>query len=440
MPEKLVLLLGDIGQEGVTSLLSTLRLNFKRKSLNSSECNWASIVELFETHEVKTVLGKITGGVYENIVSEYYSAVGPALLKRIAAVPHQLFAYEDLLAGRETGQHDEIRRPSVAVLEKGNRIFAQYGLEILPYRKRAEVTVSAESFLKELTEGLLFRLYVPSARMWGKQIGQLLSLFKDYLSSVLGLNVRLDQQSTGEGTIYAFHEVDLSTMNVNQGELSNQFEEFTRFNDLCISDPTAAEQLLKESHVNAHEIEQIISRYSKEYRRLQVDLKHSREDKILAIRHRLESELVDVLPSDQQDVIDKMVDSLVPNTLNRNLGEALFFPFGEGYHLNAKTITLNFKPQIIERAEGVVAQEVNGIYHLNSQDKELISLFTEHGGKHSPGLTAALQELNDHSAPEAARISAKQRITRFLIAATDKIGDVAAGVLRSYIEKTMLGL
>jgi hypothetical protein len=52
----------------------------------------------------------------------------------------------------------------------------------------------------------------------------------------------------------------------------------------------------------------------------------------------------------------------------------------------------------------------------------------------------ALQELNDDSAPEPGRVTAKQRIKQFLIAAADKIGDAAAGVLQTYVEKKLLGL
>jgi len=37
-------------------------------------------------------------------------------------------------------------------------------------------------------------------------------------------------------------------------------------------------------------------------------------------------------------------------------------------------------------------------------------------------------------------LTAKQRIKQFLIAAADKIGDAAAGVLQTNVEKKLLGL
>ena len=195
MAEKIVLLLGDIAHEGVTSALSTSGISYKWKFLNSSVENWKSIIRIFQKHDVKMVIGKLTGGVYDNFVSREYADVSPRLLKEIAARPHRLFAYEDLLANKESDnkveedEFDRFWRPSVKVMKKANELFRANGLDVLPYRKRAEVTVSAQSFIKEIDEGLLFRLYVPSGRLWGEQMGQLLSMFKDYL---IRENLRFD--------------------------------------------------------------------------------------------------------------------------------------------------------------------------------------------------------------------------------------------------------
>jgi len=118
----------------------------------------------------------------------------------------------------------------------------------------------------------------------------------------------------------------------------------------------------------------------------------------------------------------------------------MLLPFSQPSESTQQNITLNFEPQFIERIEGVVAQEVNGIAQLTNNDKALISLFEQYGGAKAAELTSALQELNDDSAPEPGRVTAKQRIKQFLIAAADKLGDAAAGVLQTYVEKKLLGL
>jgi hypothetical protein len=93
--------------------------------------------------------------------------------------------------------------------------------------------------------------------------------------------------------------VDLGSEQNDRKKLTKHFEDFTKLTDLCATDPSAAEEVLKGTGANAREITQIISRYSKEIRRLQLDLKHAREEKILSIRHRLESELVDIVEPSQ---------------------------------------------------------------------------------------------------------------------------------------------
>src|ERR1039457_483197 len=107
MTEKIVLLLGDIAHEGVTSALSTSGISYKRKFLNSSVENWESIIRIFQTHDVKMVLGKLTGDVYDHFVSGDYDDVNSQLIKEIAARPHRLFAYEDLLANRASSEDEE---------------------------------------------------------------------------------------------------------------------------------------------------------------------------------------------------------------------------------------------------------------------------------------------------------------------------------------------
>jgi transposase InsO family protein len=50
------------------------------------------------------------------------------------------------------------------------------------------------------------------------------------------------------------------------------------------------------------------------------------------------------------------------------------------------------------------------------------------------------ESVDDDSAPEPGRVTAKQRIKQFLIVTADKIGDTTAGVLQTYVEKKLLGL
>ena len=138
MPEKIVLLLGDIAHEGVTSQLSTAGLSYKRKFLSSSVANWETIVRLFGANNVTMVLGKLTREVYHHLASKDYESVSLKLLKAIANCPHRLFAYEDLIAGKQSEEDDGLDRfwrPSVKVMQKANARLREHSLDVLPYRK-----------------------------------------------------------------------------------------------------------------------------------------------------------------------------------------------------------------------------------------------------------------------------------------------------------------
>lgn len=94
----------------------------------------------------------------------------------------------------------------------------------------------------------------------------------------------------------------------------------------------------------------------------------------------------------------------------------------------------------METLNGVVAQEISGDVSLNETDQELLRLFAEYAGEQQAELVSALRELNDESAPTPGRLTSKQKIKGFLLALGSKATDVGVGVLKSYIEKKMLGL
>jgi hypothetical protein len=147
-------------------------------------------------------------------------------------------------------------------------------------------------FLEDALQNLLFRVYVPSGRLWANEVDRLLTLFREYLLSTGRTGVRLDQSKTDYGVSYEFHATEDGT----SVSLEVEFREFSRVLDLSLSNPSAAETVLRNKSVDAKEVEDIVTRYAKEARRLHVDIKHDRERKILAIRQRLESELSEVLP------------------------------------------------------------------------------------------------------------------------------------------------
>ncbi|WP_291985657.1 hypothetical protein [Candidatus Accumulibacter sp. ACC007] len=437
-PERpLVLLLGWVDHEGILSSLKATGRQYKKKILDSRPENWETITELFSEFDVSSVLGKFSGPVLSLMENPDYVKVRESLFERIGEVPNQIFVYDDLIQGEQADDvggrlnpypPQDQRDAALEFLRRNN-------VEIVPYRTRAEVTVLAESFLDELDRNLIFRLYVPSGRLWSAEADKFLQLFQDYVAKVDRLAVRLDQKRTDYGVIYEFH----GEPPPGEVSLTAEFQEFSKLMDLCASDTDAAATILRSKNLGAREITRVLEKYSKEVRRLQLDIKHDAESKIIAIRHRLESELIEYNPT-QEDwtTIASIVNAVVPT-----------FPIGLPAptcsistlpplsNRSATNITYNFRPQFVNTMNGVIAEEVHGNQHFAPEHHQLLDLIRVHGGQQAKKLETAVYEVADKGVDQVDRLRAKQRIKAFLLAAGKKTGDMAFSLLQKYLETQM---
>ena len=203
--------------------------------------------------------------------------------------------------------------------------------------------------------------------------------------------------------------------------------------DLCVTDTEAAASLLASKNLDVREAVRILERYSKEVRRLQLDIKHDAESKIMSIRHRLESELVEFNPTTEDwKAIESLVDQVVPS-----------FPVGlpepsrsvRGLvPQSSPTVTYNFRPQFINTLNSVIAEEIHGNQHFAPEHHLLLNLVRDHGGPQTKQLETAVYEIADKGVDQVNKLRAKQRLKAFLIAAGKKTGDVAFSILQKYIE------
>lgn len=434
-PDKpLVLLLGWVDHEGILSSLKATGRQYKKKLLDSSPANWESINAVFHDFKVSAVLGKFTGHVLTLTTRPEYANVREALFKEIGAVPNQVFIYENVVQGE---QSDPFRArvdpyPPQAERDAAIDFLRANNIEITPYRTKAEVTVIAESFLDELDKNLIFRLYVPSGRLWSNEADKFLQLFQDYVARVDRLAVRLDQKRTDYGVIYEFH----GEAPPGEVTLSTEFQDFSRLMDLCATDSDAAADILKAKSLNPREVSSILERYSKEVRRLQLDIKHDAESKTVSIRHRLESELIDLGPTAKEwEAMTAVVNAMIPNfalalpTPSRSVSV-----LSSSSHPTPTQVTYNFRPQFVNTLNGVIAEEIHGNQHFAPEHHQLLELIREHGGTQTKQLETAVYEVADKGVDQVDRLRAKQRIKAFLIAAGKKTGDMAFSILQKYIE------
>jgi hypothetical protein len=435
----LILLIGSIGHEGILSTLRAAGRQYKNKFLESRVKNWESILQYFEDYTIDCVLVKLSPQAISLTTSAEYDSIREKMFRSIGSVPNIVFVYEDILSGHyEEGDWADIyHRPSEEARNAVFEMLAGYDIRLMPYKRNAEVTVMAETFLVETEQNLVFRLYVPSGRLWSNESDKLLQLFRDYLARVAHISVRLDQYRTDKGIIYEIHSEEITS----PSGINDEFAEFTSFMDLCATDLQAAEKTLKSKDVKQRDVIGILSRYSKEAKRLSVDLKHEREQKVLSIRHRLESELVDTIPGAADwDSINSLVNMAVP-PLSGSRGAISVDqgPMRLPAQTTAQHLTINLNPQIIDTVNGVIAQEISGDQHVGIEAQQLLELIQQYGGNASRELASSVHELEDQSAPKGGRLNAKQRLTKFLIGVGKSVEGVATNVLQSYIQ-SKLGL
>jgi hypothetical protein len=321
---------------------------------------------------------------------------------------------------------DYFTPPSVKELDFVYALIERNSLNVMSYKTNAEQSIMAITFLEQVDRNLLFRIYVPSGRLWSNEADRLLSLFRDWLIRVKRQRIRQDGYQTSRGEVYEFYAEDAGEIQ----SLSKEFEEFSDFLDLCVDQPTEASRVLEARDLDRVVVSEIVERYSKEARRLRVDIKHDLETRTLGLRHRLEAELAEVGLSDRE--LDALVSSVVPPV--HGLASAISGTGGASHITVAREIQVNLNPQIIGSVQGIAAQHYQGTAHFGPEASQLLDLIERFAGTRKDELTSALHEFEDDDARGSDRLSAKSRLKTFLAQVGGKIGDLSFAVLQKYLE------
>jgi hypothetical protein len=442
--EKIILFLGSADTEVVTTKLRVTGTLYKRKMLDSSVENWKTILEYFDNYHVTSVIVKLTNTTFDILCGEEHKELVDVLLRKISQVPHLCMSHESLLTGNRASSSESKEQsldseledhygymfepPEEKIRNKVIQLFLHYKIDLIPYHKNIELTIIASSFIEQNEKNLIFRIYVPSERIWANEAEKLLKLFREYLDRVSGLNVSLNQYATNQGIVYEFFSGD----EVAPSILPDHFNEFSSFMDSCSSNPDNAKILLESKNLSKQEVFNLIEKYTKEARRLRIDLKQERERKILNIKHNLESELAEYARTKEDWVIiDQIVDSNVPK-IN---GVSSAISIDQKSLLNdSQNLTINIQPQIIETINGVVAQQIIGDQHLGQDTRQLLEIIDKYGEEKKAELASAAHELNDDNAKDSDRIIAKYKLKGFILKVASKIGNVSFDLVMKYIE------
>lgn len=458
--EKIALILDKIDRGTITTTLQTNGYFGRLKILNSSVKNWESICEILEDdveNEI-IVLGKFTEHTLFRMCIPEYKDVVERLLLLLKQKKHIIFIYKDNLIGNFSYfKSVEIKKTVFEVDNEDDYIYySQTGLQnfltfhdieeseseylsrviglikrvnveltTLPYEKLIDVEISGQNFIENIAEGLLFRIYVPNDRIWSNEFDRFITLFRDYASNIANEELKITQNRTDLGVICSLYSIN---QDISESEINDLYKQFTSFMDLCSSNPKEAEKLIDELDISEPKKQNILKKYIKESQRLLLDIKQERESKILTIKHKLQNELQEYeLSKDVLEYIDKTVPSS-ETTKHLTFGNQI---------VQNQTILMN--PQIINKVDGIVTNELNGNINFSPEEKELNKLIEKFSETISEAteLQTSLYELKDKASSKEKKRGAWQKLYGFLGKVGDKVGDVGISLLTKYIEQQM---
>lgn len=449
---KFFVIVGSYRTDAATSRLKATGIYYVAKSLDSKPSNWTKAAEHIASPDAIGAIVKLMARDVTAMRSGRYAEATKLLLESLAKKRHLLLAHEDVLSTRDDVEEDpepvevdwddpdvveaEFRRSYFAPPAPGAResflaAVEQYGLNLMLYKTNAELSVLTSTFVEQSENNLVFRLYVPSSRLWAQEADKLLGLFRDWLSRVKGERVRQDGYHTGHGQVFEFY-VDSATDVEPASYLG--FEDFSQFLELCGDDPEAAALTLRDAGTSAAAIPDLIRRFSKEVNRLRRDLRQEREARLLSIRHRLENELSELgeeqaLPTTAE--LATWVEALVPQ--DRALTSALSAdPVAPA---QPQGMTIIYKPQVISTVHGVVTQEVQGSVNFGPDARQIFDLIERFGDQQRADLISSLHELEDSDAHKASRLSAAGKLKAFLATVARKAEGIGTPLLTKYLEQ-----
>ncbi|GAB3546889.1 hypothetical protein J2S53_003136 [Actinopolyspora lacussalsi] len=443
--EQFFLFIGSTETPEATSKLKTVGTRYKRKRLDSGPDNWDKINLLLESPFLKGAIIKLSARTWEMFTSEMHAKQIARLLGNLEHTPHVVFAHDSILKQTTPKSHtekepefdedfiflfdhDPIDPPSEADIEHVRNLFNNYEINLIPYNTNAELGTFARRFVDDNDKHLLFRVYIPSGKMWSSEADKLLNLFRDWISRIKRKSIRQDGYATSNGEVYEFFSDDRNELNSLSGELS----EFSDFLDLCIKDPAAASTILEGNHIDPTKSSQIIEKYAKEARRIEVDLRQARETKLLSIRHRLESEFINS-DQDLNEALD-MANSMVPSRASIRDSSVISHTLPAQNTSSPNNVTIN---QIFGSVQHLVSGELNGTTNYGTQANELLELIDKLSPSNKPELETAVHEIEDQDASDEDRRTAGNKIKGFLFLAKDRITEIAYSTLQAYIESKL---
>jgi hypothetical protein len=277
---------------------------------------------------------------------------------------------------------------------------------------------------------LLLHIYIPSARLYADEANRLLALFREWLTATRGHGIRQTTYHTPSGELHEF----FADSSVTQSDLGEEYDNFSNFLNTCTEDPSAAINLLAGTALDRASSINLVDRFARDLKRLQLDLRQERRQRISALRDRLEQDLLEAEIGPRQPArsqIDLLLDRLVPDPLT---SEPLALLAGTVAVQPAVSVTVNAPTKIINAIASTVVENIQGTAYLSGPAKQLLALIHDCGGDEAATLEADVHVLEDADARPADRSAAKRRLKKFIGQLAGTARDLGVDLLAKYLE------
>jgi hypothetical protein len=482
-----VLLLGLNHDEGISSQLATYGFTYARKGLNSSPNNWQKINDILlstQSNDKMVVIAKITeNNLFCTLLPDYQQQFS-TMFGAISGMRHLCFIYDGTLSGDFTcfkfdpwKEKSELHESLVGRLTQEQMIeheaFQKYlytdierwkksngvtstsaeikemmeeristlqdaGIKLIPYRKWSDIRIATMQFLNEAKRGLILRIYLSEEKFLANEFEKLLKLFVDYLRKAQSLDISIDQSKTNQGQIVEFYSKD---GDIRSDQLAGLLQNFSHFLDVCSVDIDQAVEMIGPTRIPKDKLNDLISRYAKEARRLILDVRQEKEKKLLSIRHRIQSEIIDLELESEQAELGANLAKQMNDVVTENFGLLNMAGIAPGSITIMQQPNLIFhNPVIAGKINNIIAQEINGDILYDSEELELLRLMRDQADDvEYAELKSAVDQLKDGSVSEPQKTTSWQRIKAFAVKHSDKMGSLGLKIAEKIIDKYVFG-
>ena len=473
-----VFVLGTFIHEGLTAKAKSLGFTLIPRQLRSTEKNWRDIAAqlkgLNDENRLAAVFVYLPSPALLHVANPAFDAVRPALFDQLERTKTSIFVYEDNLEGSVepfpwdldglnygssytvagsdevwdaafgelqdlvVGTRQQLRAyrsatrtewlvqnkdlisRALALLEE----WSDRNVEVLPFRKRADVTIRMFEALDDVGAGVFLRLYIPNRRYQSEQFEDFLALFNRFLREVEGKDFAIDVERTTNGTTYVFKgNKDSNTLE----DLRAAASRFDAFLLEAREDAKSVESRLISHGSSPTEAPFIVAKYLRKVTRLMLEAKHEFEIRHLVLVQQAETEL---LEAGEQRLIPQVREDR-PSTLFSIVG-------------NVAPVTVNLSASPISMASAVAIGGLAGSISYSVEDGAILERIDALDDRLQVlKLRSELERLKDPATSPDQKITAVQKLKGFLYSSTRYVGrkvdKIGTDVLVAYLERQLPG-